>query len=559
MDVCIIIPVFNKLEFTRQCLDRIWRNTGDGITYDVTIVDNASSDGTQEWFADVTRFPRPLRYHRNARNLGFAKGNNLGASLTQGEYLLFLNNDTLVQPGWLSEMLRALRSDPSVGIVGIKQLFPYTNIIYHTGVVFAPGGVPQHLYPHVDAALPHVNKQRQYQAVTGSCLGISRALFEECGRFDEAYLNGYEDTDLCLAAGRRGRKIVCCTSAYIYHYGQISEGRAADDDANAALFSKKWGDRLHIDQGEYLRLDGLERPRNPRPAHSAVRSLANDCIYLADDLGQASAFTWVNVDLAGSLAKLGASVFLNGGQISPTVSARKSGLLRPFLIDEPPIGGVQIKWSHYWPRHLNLELNGDVNLEFFVINYSFGRPRSEPWDHWLQCLRQNNREKLPVSEFCRSVLNQVGIAEADCHVLHHGYSSEVLDVEPPVRRGPMFRFLTVTNSHDLGRYDTLSVMEAYSRTFAPEDNVTLVIKDYGASSGNTALREWLRRRKQGAPIEYISDFTGKRELIRLYKSCDAFVSAHRGEGFGMKILDAMACGLPVIAPLFGGPTDYCTT
>jgi GT2 family glycosyltransferase/glycosyltransferase involved in cell wall biosynthesis len=559
MEVSVIIPVLNKLEFTRQCLDRLWRNTGEEITYEVIIVDNASFDGTQEFFADASRFPRPLRYHRNPRNLGFAIGNNIGASLTQGDYLLFLNNDTLVQPGWLSEMLRAIRSDPSVGIVGIKQLFPYTNIIYHTGVVFAPGGIPQHLYPHVDASLPHANKQRQYQAVTGSCLLISRALFEECGRFDEAYLNGYEDTDLCLAAGRRGRKIVCCTGAYIYHYGQISEGRTADDAANAALFSKKWSDHLHVDQDEYLRADGLGRQRNPLPATSKVRSLANDCIYLADDLGQASAFTWVNVELAASLSKLGASVFLKGDRISSTVSDRKGKLLESLMIHEPPIGGVQIKWSHYWPRHLSLELNGDVNLEFFVINYFFGRQASEPWDHWLQCLRQNNREKLPVSEFCRSVLSQIGVAEADCHVLHHGYSSEVLDVQPPVRRSSIFRFLTVTNSHDLGRYGTLSVIEAYSRTFAPGDNVTLVIKDYGASSGDTTLRESLRRRKEGAPIEYIADFTGKRQLIRLYKSCDAFVSAHRGEGFGMKILDAMACGLPIITPLFGGPTDYCTS
>ena len=59
-------------------------------------------------------------------------------------------------------------------------------------------------------------------------------------------------------------------------------------------------------------------------------------------------------------------------------------------------------------------------------------------------------------------------------------------------------------------------------------------------------------------FEYVSEFTSKRDLIGLYKSCDAFVSAHRGEGFAMKILDALACGLPVIVPLFGGPTAYCT-
>src|SRR5262249_19888629 len=159
----------NKVEFTRLCLDRIARHTGD-VDYEVVIVDNASTDGTEAWFSTAgALLPFPLRYHRNAGNLGFAKANNVGAGLARGEYLLFLNNDPLVQPGWLADMIAIADKDKRVGIVGIKQLFPYTNVIYHTGVVFAPGGSPQHLYPHLDASLPHVNKQREYQAVTGAC------------------------------------------------------------------------------------------------------------------------------------------------------------------------------------------------------------------------------------------------------------------------------------------------------------------------------------------------------------------------------------------------------
>jgi GT2 family glycosyltransferase/glycosyltransferase involved in cell wall biosynthesis len=556
-DVSIIIPVLNKLQFTRQCLDRIRRNTGDSIDYEVIVVDNGSSDETEEWFKTVaTSVPR-LRYHRNPQNLGFAKGNNLGAGLSHGEYLVFLNNDTLVQPGWLSEMLRVIRSDPSVGIVGIKQLFPYTNIIYHTGVVFAPGGIPQHLYPHLDASLPHVNKEREYQAVTGACLMIERTLFQDCGGFDEAYHNGYEDTDLCLAAGQRGRKVVCCTTAFIYHYGQISEGRTATDEDNAARFARKWGGRVRVDRDNYLIRDRFGSERTSRSRISGRQSLATDCIYLADDLTRATAWTWVNVELATALADLGASIFVSADGISSTVPAHTRKRLNPIKLTAP-IGGVQIKWSHYWPQHLNLELNGDVNLEFFVTNYFFGNASSEPWDYWTQCLRQNHRHKLPASEFCQSVLQQVGIPEGECHVLHHGYAPEIHDVEPPARRSARFRILTVTNSHDLGRYGTLSILDAYDKAFGSEDDVTLVVKDYGASSGDTTLRERLKRRTHRAPIEYLPEFTAKRELIQLYKSCDAFVSAHRGEGFGMKILDAMACGLPVITPLFGGPTSYCS-
>jgi GT2 family glycosyltransferase/glycosyltransferase involved in cell wall biosynthesis len=555
-DVSIVIPVLDRLEFTRLCLDRIWRNTADGISYEVIVVDNASTDGTAEFFADVSRFPRPVRYLRNSSNLGFAKGNNVGAALGCGRYLLFLNNDTLVQPGWLSEMLRICQADAAVGVVGIKQLFPYTNTIYHTGIVFGPEGKPEHLYPHLDASLPQVNKQRQYQAVTGACLLIDRALFDECGGFDERYRNGYEDVDLCLKVGGRGRTVVCCTTAFIYHYGQISEGRTAADDEKATLFATTWSGRLRPDRDEYLIRDRVEF--SSPPSASSIRRLAEDCIYLADALDEGSALTWINIELALALKDCGVPVYVNGtAPISPTVPGSSRRRLRSLGLDEKPVGGVQLKWSHYRPRHLNLDIAGDVNLEFFVINYQFGTPGAEPWDFWLQCLRQNHHDKLPLSGFCASVLQQIGLPERDCHVWHPGYSREIEEVDAPERTSPRFRFLTVSNSHDLERYNTLAVITAFQEAFSREDDVALVIKDYGASSGDTTIRSLVAKLKHGPRIEYISEFTDKRELVRLYRSCDAFVSAHRGEGFGMKILDAMACGLPVITPLFGGATAYC--
>ena len=556
-EVSIIIPVLNKLEFTRQCLDRIWRNTADAISYEVIVVDNASSDGTADWFADVCRFPKPVQYQRNSTNLGFAAGNNLGARLSRGRHLLFLNNDTLVQPAWLTEMLRVSRS-PSVGVVGIKQLFPYTNTIYHTGIVFTPEGRPEHLYPHLDASLRQVNKEREYQAVTGACLLIERSLFDDCGGFDEAYRNGYEDIDLCMKVRQRGRTIVCCTAAHIYHYGQISEGRTANDEANAALFASRWGGDLKSDRDAYLIRDRADSVRASRQNVSAVRTLAEDCIYLADELDDGSALTWINAELALALQDRGAAVLVNGNaQLSRTLSPRARRRLAPASVKGVPVGGIQVKWSHYRPRHLNLDLAGDVNLEFFVINYLFGKPGAEPWDFWLQCLPQNGHVKLPLSEFCKTVLQQVGVPERDCHVWYPGYSPEINQVDAPQRRSERFRFLTVSNSHDLERYNTLAIIEAFQEAFTPDNDVALVIKDYGASSGDATLRNTIGRMKLGPRIEYIAEFTDKLDLIRLYKSCDAFVSAHRGEGFGMKILDAMACGLPVITSLFGGPTAYC--
>ena len=101
--VSVIIPVFNKWEYTRQCLQRLAENTTD-VDHEVIVVDNGSSDGTAEGMAawpDVN-----VRYQRNAENLGFARAVNQGARLGRGRYLMFLNNDTEPQRGWLSAMVK---------------------------------------------------------------------------------------------------------------------------------------------------------------------------------------------------------------------------------------------------------------------------------------------------------------------------------------------------------------------------------------------------------------------------------------------------------------------
>src|SRR4029079_15292095 len=102
---------------------------------------------------------------------------------------------------------------------------------------------------------------------------------------------------------------------------------------------------------------------------------------------------------------------------------------------------------------------------------------------------------------------------------------------PPAAPRDRFRFLTVTNSHDLDRYNTLALLEAYAGAFTAADAVTLVIKDYGATSSDTRLPQAIARPPDAASIEYVTAFTSKRDRIALYRSCDAFVSAHRGEGF----------------------------
>jgi GT2 family glycosyltransferase/glycosyltransferase involved in cell wall biosynthesis len=564
--VSIIIPVFNKLAFTHQCLERLGRDLS-GPSFEVVIVDNASTDRTRDFFVALcddeagtgrSSFGYPVVYVRNDTNLGFSRANNVGVARSTGRYVLFLNNDTLVTPGWLDAMVGTIESDRRIGIVGIKQLFPYTNKIHHTGIIFTADKRPQHIYPYSDGSLPHVNRQRAYQAVTGSCLLISRELFDACGQFDEGYRNGYEDIELCLQAKQHGRTVVCCTSGMIYHYGQISETRTDDDDANAARMLGRWREAIEPDELKYFVEDryDIERPQGA----PAIGGLATDpnLIYFADDLSTGSALSWVTDELIRALEHQGRAVAVRETMPGPAATPSRRQFLEKRMRPGPMAGGIQIKWSHYWPQHLNLDLNGRLNLELFVINYLFGEPGRQPWDYWLQTLPTNHYRKLPLSTFCQDVLTQVGIPAAECRVVRPGYSPEALQVAAPKRQGPALRLLTVTNSHDLERYGTRLLLDAYWSTFSRRDDVVLVVKDYGAVSGDTTIRDLIAAHPVRARVEYVTEFTSKEKLIELYKSCDAFVSAHRGEGYGMKILDALACGLPVITPHFGGPRDFCT-
>jgi glycosyltransferase involved in cell wall biosynthesis len=215
---------------------------------------------------------------------------------------------------------------------------------------------------------------------------------------------------------------------------------------------------------------------------------------------------------------------------------------------------VKITWAHYWPRYREIEVAGaGRRLENFVGNFQMEpRGRLTPW---LEEMLAREIPKLTPSQFGRELLQALGVAAESIHVVPHGYSEEMADppAAPALATRKSFRFLAVVNSHDPRRFGTDILLEAYRRAFRREDDVCLVLKDYGGDPGATLERIAAGR---GAEILYYAHFVSKRELAAFYSACQAFVSPFRGEGFGMKILDAAAVGLPLILPLFGGPRDY---
>ncbi len=246
--VSIVIPVFNKVELTKQALDALYKNTGSA-SFEVIVIDNGSTDGTPEFLQAAQKQHPNLRVIANAENTGFAAACNQGARAATGDYVLFLNNDTEVQPGWLDAMLETFRAQPDAAVVGSKLFFP-DGTIQHAGVALIRDEVLDipvsawHIgYQKED--LPVYNRMRPLKAVTAACMLVKKTAFEEVGGFDEAYWNGYEDVDLCLKLVKAGYGIYYQPkSVVIHHESQSGKERHVREDDNLQLLQERWAGKI---------------------------------------------------------------------------------------------------------------------------------------------------------------------------------------------------------------------------------------------------------------------------------------------------------------------------
>src|SRR5688572_16403335 len=138
----VIIPVFNRASLTRQCLAVLLTVPSASTEFEVIVVDDGSSDLTPQVLADHSE---RIRIVTHAANQGFAASCNDGAAVATGEYLVFLNNDTIPKGGWLDALVRHAEAHPEAAVVGSKLVFP-NNTIQHAGIVVCHDGYTRHIY-----------------------------------------------------------------------------------------------------------------------------------------------------------------------------------------------------------------------------------------------------------------------------------------------------------------------------------------------------------------------------------------------------------------------------
>ena len=247
MQVSFIIPLFNNLALTRACVASLQATLPAGLTHEIILVDDGSTDDTRSWLATLGP---PFRVVLNDRNLGYAAANNRAITHARGDVLALLNNDLVLLPRWLEPMLGAHRSlADRAGLIGNIQLDAGTGAIDHTGIIINQQGKPVH-----DRALPARRSRlfssvRPVPALTGACVLVKRALWQQLGGFDEGYVNGGEDVDLCFRARAVGRTNAVALRSVVRHHISASVGRKLHDEENSYRLARRWQQELVTDPG----------------------------------------------------------------------------------------------------------------------------------------------------------------------------------------------------------------------------------------------------------------------------------------------------------------------
>jgi GT2 family glycosyltransferase/glycosyltransferase involved in cell wall biosynthesis len=244
--ISIIVLCYNKLEYTERCLKSIFKNTSYS-NFEVIVVDNASVDDTPGF---LESFGNQIKFVRSSSNLGFVGGNNLAAQYSDGEFVLFLNNDTEVQLNWLNHLYQTFVIHPNAGVAGSKLIYPDNTLQEAGGIIFNDAsGWNYGKGGKVNDA--RYNFVREVDYCSGAAIMVRKKLFDQLNGFDERYSPAYyEDTDLCFGIRKLGYKVYYCPFSKVTHF----EGATSGTDVNSGFkryqiinsekFKKKWSKEL---------------------------------------------------------------------------------------------------------------------------------------------------------------------------------------------------------------------------------------------------------------------------------------------------------------------------
>lgn len=217
--VSIIIPCFNAVEYTKQCVKSILKNTD--VSYELILINNGSSDGTKKYFNDLKKQIKPTKYLKKItilqfeKNLGVAKSLNLAISKSVGKYICYLNNDVIVTKDWLKKIVKVAKTDKQIGAIGtmfnefgnkkfIKQVEKNKKLIDIVAQTIS---------------VKNSGKVKKAKTIHGLCMFIRKSVFKKVGLFNENIYPCFgEDIEFCERLKQNGYKLADITDVFIFHY-----------------------------------------------------------------------------------------------------------------------------------------------------------------------------------------------------------------------------------------------------------------------------------------------------------------------------------------------------
>jgi len=247
----IIIPVYNNSIYTSKCLEQLKRTLPSDYVGEIIVVDDASTDDTSSLLRRWHEQDKRIKVVHNERNLGFIHSCNRGAEAATEDVLVFLNNDTLPQPGWLPPLLQVLRKNPRAGAVGGKLIYPDGTLQEAGGIIFKDGTGCNFGRNERFAGSPLFNFVREVDYCSGALLATPQALFIRLGGFDSYFAPAYyEDSDYCFRLRENGVQVYYQPESVIIHFEGISSGTSIHSgvksyqEINRLKFIERWKEAL---------------------------------------------------------------------------------------------------------------------------------------------------------------------------------------------------------------------------------------------------------------------------------------------------------------------------
>jgi GT2 family glycosyltransferase len=246
-DVSIVIPVYNQLKYTVECLASILAARSD-LKFEVIVGDDASTDQTAAVLGRVSG----LELVTSASNQGFLRNVNAAAAKARGQVLVILNNDVQVTDGWLEPLVRAL-NDPTVGLAAPKMLFP-NGRLQEAGARLEPDGTSRMIGLFDDPSLPRYNYARDIDYASGACIAVRQADFAKLNGFDLQFAPAYcEDVDLCMRIRDLGLRIRYEPASQIHHHLSVTSNalpgtyKLRQVRKNQQKLMERWGEGIDAD------------------------------------------------------------------------------------------------------------------------------------------------------------------------------------------------------------------------------------------------------------------------------------------------------------------------